>query len=143
MASKPANIDELLCTPAFGIYDNVLITPITNKPTGQVFDMDNLGMMDVKNLNYVFSEYNKKARGNDTIFSAMNIKQLLALHRHVQGRFLCGQAATAAYILPILSNIEQDYTATSSGIGAEYKDTKSAVTPIIFNSPDKVIPLLS
>ena len=61
----------------------------------------------------------------------------------MQGKFLRGQAVTAASILSILSNIDQDCTAASDVIGAEDKDSKSAVTPVIFNSPDKVIPLLA
>ena len=60
----------------------------------------------------------------------------------MQGKFLCGQAVTADSILPILSNIEQDYKAASAEIGAEDEDEKYAITPVIFKSPDKVIPLL-
>ena len=58
MAAQPANIDELLHTLTFGSYDNFLVTHLTNEATGQGFDMDNLGMMGVKSLNYVFSVYN-------------------------------------------------------------------------------------
>ena len=61
----------------------------------------------------------------------------------MQDRFLRGQDVTSAYILPILSNIKQDYTADSDGIGADYKDAKSAVTPVVFNSLGKFILLLS
>ena len=107
MADQPENIDELLCTPAFGSYDNILATNLTNGTTGQGFEMYNLGMMDVKTLNSVFSKYNKKARANTPTFSEIKIQKLLALHRHVKGKFLCGQAVTAASILIILSNIEQ------------------------------------
>ena len=60
MAAVPTNLDKLFRTPVFGSYDNVLATHLTNKTTRQGFDMDNLGMMDVKDFNYVFSEYNKK-----------------------------------------------------------------------------------
>ena len=42
-----------------------------------------------------------------------------------------------------MSKIEQDYTAASSGKGAEDKDAKYSVTPVIFNSPDKAIRLLA
>ena len=133
----------MLGTPDFGSYDIIMATHLTNEATGQGFDMDNLGIMDVKTLKYVFSEYNKKARANEPIFLATKIQQFLTLHRHVQGKFLRGQAVTAASILSIISNIDQDYTAASYVIGAEDKDSKSAVTPVIFNSPDKVIPLLA
>ena len=46
--------------------------------------MDNLGMMDVKNIKFLFSEYNKKTRVNASISSAINIHQFLAPHRHVK-----------------------------------------------------------
>ena len=49
----------------------------------------------------------------------------------------------SASFLPILSNTKQDYTAVSDGIGAEYKDVKSAVTPVVFNSLGKLILLLA
>ena len=61
----------------------------------------------------------------------------------MQGKLLRVQAITADSILTILSNIDQDYTAVSSGIGSEEKDAKPAVTPVIFNSPDKVITYLA
>ena len=64
MAAQSTNIDELLRTPDFGSYDNVLATHLTNTATGQGFYMDNLGIMDVKTINYVLSECNKKARVN-------------------------------------------------------------------------------
>ena len=107
MADQPANIDKLLRTPDFGIHENILDTHLTNKATRQGFDMENLGIMDVKTLNSVFSKYNKKACANTPTFSEIKIQKLLALHRHVKGKFLCGQAVTAASILIILSNIEQ------------------------------------
>ena len=66
-----------------------------------------------------------------------------SLHRNVQGKFLRGQAVMDAYILPILSNIEQYYTFASSGIGAEDKDAKYSVTPVILNSSDKLVPLIT
>ena len=143
MADQPANIDKLLCTPDFGTHDNVLANHLTNKYTGQGFDMDNFGMMDVKTINSVFSKYNKRSCANDPWFSAIKIQLFLALHRHVQGKFLHDQAITAASILPILSKINQDYTDASTGIVPEYKDAESAVTPVVFNSSDKVIPLLA
>ena len=76
-------------------------------------------------------------------FLQIKIHQFLALHRHVQGKFLRGQYVTAASIPPILSKIEQDFTAASAGIGAEDKDAKAAVAPVIFNYDDKVIMLIS
>ena len=142
MTPQPANIDKLLHTPAFGSFDKVLTTHLTNESTRHRFDMENLGMMDVKTLNSVLSDYNKKACTNAPIFSAIKFQKFLALHRHVKGKFVCGQAVTASSILPFLSKIKQDYIAASVGIGTEDKYTKSAVTPVIFNSPDKVIPLI-
>ena len=71
------------------------------------------------------------------------IQRFLELHRHVQVKLFRGQAVTDASILPILSKIEQDYTDTSSVIGTEDKDAKSAVTPAIFNIPYKVITFLA
>ena len=100
-------------------------------------------MMDVKTLNSVFSECNTKALANYPSFLAVNIQRLLSLHIHVQVKFLHGQDIVDASILPILSKIYQDYTAYSSEIGAEDKDAKSVFTPVIFNSPEKFIPLLS
>ena len=100
-------------------------------------------MKDVKTINTVFRKYNKRSCANDPWFSAIKIQLFLALHRHVQGKFLHDQAITAASILPILSNINQDYTDASTGIVPEYKDAESAVTPVVFNSSDKVIPLLA
>ena len=70
MVAQPTNLDKLLSTPAFGRYDNVLATHITNEETGQGFGMDNLGMMDVKTLNSFFIKYNKKARANAPRFFA-------------------------------------------------------------------------
>ena len=143
MAAKTANIDKLLRTPDFGSYNNIMDTHITNKATVQGFYIDNLGMMGVNTLNSVFGKYNKKARTNTPTFSAIKIHKFFALHRHVQGKFLRGQAVTSASIISILSNIEQDYMADSAGIGAEDKDSKSVVTLVIFNSPDNFIPLLA
>ena len=143
MAYQLENLDELLCTSALGSYDTILANHITNKATGQVFDMDNLVMMDVKNINYMFSGYNKKACAKTLIVLEIKIQRFLSLHRHVQGKFLRGQAATADSILPILSKMDQDYTATFSGIGTEDKDVEYAVTPVIFNYPEKVIPFLA
>ena len=140
--SQPENLGKLLCTPAFGSYDNIMANHITNEATGQVFNMDKLGMMDVKTLNSVFSEYNKKARANAPRFLVIKIQQFLAFHRHMQGKFLHGQAVTAS-ILTILYNIKQDYTAVSDVIVAEDKDAKSTIVPVVFNSSDKVIPLLA
>ena len=142
MAAQPENLDELLCSPAFSSYDNVLATHLTNRVTVQGFEMDNLGMMDVKTLNSVFRHYKKKSCANAPRFLAIKIQQFLALHRNVQGRFLYGQAVTSASILPTLSKIDQDYMAASDGIGAEDKDAKSTVTTVIFNFLDKVIPFL-
>ena len=105
--------------------------------------MDNLGIMDVKTLNSVLREYNKKARANYPIFSAIKIQWCLDLHRNVKGKFLHGQYVTTASILNIMPNIEQNYTDTYAGIGAEDKDKKYYVTPVIFNSPENVIPFLS
>ena len=139
MSAQPANIDLILRTPDFGIYDNVLATRLNNKATRQGFDMDNLVMMDVKTLNSVFSEYKKKACTNGPRLLAIKIQKILALHRHVQVKFLSSQVVTASNILPILSKVEKDYIAISSIIGAKDKDAKSAVTPVIFNSPDKFI----
>ena len=99
--------------------------------------------MDVNNLNSVFGKYNKKSRTSTPKCLAIKIQELFALHRHVQGKFLRGQAVTSASIISILSNIKQDYMADSAVIGAEDKDAKSSVTPVIFNSPDKFIPLLA
>ena len=134
MAYQPANIDKLLCTPDFGSYDNVLATHLTNKATGQGFDMDNLGMIDFKTLNYVFSEYNKKTRANAPMFLAIKIQKYLALNIHLRGKFLLGQSVTSDSILHILSKIDQEYMAASSGIGAEDKDAKYAVAPVVFKS---------
>ena len=61
----------------------------------------------------------------------------------MKGKFLRGQAVTEASNLPIWYKIEKDYTAASTGIGAEDKYAKSAVTPVIFKSSDKVILLLA
>ena len=105
--------------------------------------MYKLVIMDVKTLNSVFIEYNKKARANTPKISVIKIQRFLAIHRYVQGKFIHGQAFMAAYILPVLSKTYQEYTASSSGIGAEDKDAKYAVTPVVFNSPDKFIPLLA
>ena len=49
----------------------------------------------------------------------------------------------AASILIFLYKVEQYYTYASAGIREEEKDAKSAVTLVIFNSPDKFIPLLA
>ena len=68
MADQPTNLDELLCTPNFGSYDNDMATRIANKATGWGFDVYNLGMMGVKTLNSMFSEYTKKSRANAPIF---------------------------------------------------------------------------
>ena len=141
-ADQPANLDDMLRTPAFGSYENIIATYLTNKATGQGFEIDNLGIMDIKTVNSVFSEYNKKDRDNIPKFSAIKIQQFLHLQRKVQGTFLSGQAVMAASILPILYNIDQDHMAASAGIDVEDKDIKSTVTPVIFNSPDKVIQLL-
>ena len=108
MADQHAYLDKLLCNPAFGIYNNIMATHLTNKATGQFFVMDNLGMMDVKTLNSVFSEYNKKACTNTPIFLEIQIQKFLALHRYVQGEFLRGKVFTDSSILPILSKIYQD-----------------------------------
>ena len=81
----------------------MLTTHITNEATGQGFDKYNLGMMDVKTINSMFSEYNKKACANDSRFLVIKIQKLFALHRHVQGNFLHGQVVTADSILTILS----------------------------------------
>ena len=64
MASQAANIDKMLRIPAFVSYGNVLATNLNNEATRQAFEMDKLGMMDVKTLNSVFSEYSKNARAN-------------------------------------------------------------------------------
>ena len=69
MDAQPANIDELLRTPAFGSYGNVLANHLTKKETRQGFEMDNLGMMDVKNLNYVFRAQQKGPRQCSKVFS--------------------------------------------------------------------------
>ena len=61
----------------------------------------------------------------------------------MKGKFLREKSVTAASILTILTNTEQDYMAASSGIGAEDKDAKADVTTSIFSSDDKVITLLS
>ena len=143
MADHPKNLNELLRTPAFGNYDNVLANHLTNEATIQGFDIENLGIIDVKNLSSVLSEYNKKSCANAPIFAYIQIQRFLALHRHVQVKFLHFQAFMADSILSILSKIKQDYTSASAGIGAEDKDVKSAVTSVIFNCPDKVIPLLA
>ena len=74
MVAQPANLDKLLLTPDFGSYANVLVTHLTNKATGQGFDMKNLGMTDVKNLNSVFSGYNKKARAGVPMYLAVKIQ---------------------------------------------------------------------
>ena len=74
MAAQPTNLDELLRTPALSNYDNVLDTCLTNKRNGQGFYMDNIEIMYVKALTYVFSEYNKKDRTNASIFSAIKIQ---------------------------------------------------------------------
>ena len=76
------------------------------------------------------------------VFLVIKIHTFLALHRHLQGKFLRVQSIKAASFLTILSNIEQDYTAASDGIGTDYKDEKYAVTPVIFNFPDKFILIL-
>ena len=60
MAAQPTSINELLRIPAFGTYDNILATHLTNKTTGQGFYMENLGMMDVKTLNSVFNGVQQK-----------------------------------------------------------------------------------
>ena len=73
MAAQPVNLDKLLRIPTFGSYDKILATHLTNKATGQGFDMENLGMMDAKTLNSVFSRYNKKARTNTPKNSAIKI----------------------------------------------------------------------
>ena len=143
MADQPENIDELLRNPAFVIYYSILANHLINKATGQVFEMDNLGMMHVKTLNYVFINYNKKSCDNTPNVLAIKIQKFLARHRHMKGKFLCGQSVTDASILPIISNIEQDYMAVPAGIGAEDKYAKSSITPVIFNFPDKVITLLA
>ena len=49
----------------------------------------------------------------------------------------------AASILIFLYKVEQYYTYASAGIREEEKDAKSAVTLVIFNSPDNFIPLLA
>ena len=105
--------------------------------------MENLEMMDVKTLNSMFSKYIKKARVNDPRFSAIKIQRFLTLHRYVQDKFLRGQPITADSLLPILSKINMEYMAASSGIDTENMDAKADVTPIIFKSSDKVILFLS
>ena len=100
----------------------VVFTIRTNEATGRGFDMENLGMMYVKILNSVFRDYNKKSRVNAPNVLTIKIQRFLALHRHGQGKLLCDQAVTAPYILTILSNTNQDYTATSAEIGAEDND---------------------
>ena len=134
MAAQPTNLYKLLRTPEFGSYYNVMATHLTNKATWQVFDIDNFGIMDVKTLNSVFSKYNKNPCSNAPRVLEIKIQRFFPLHRHEQGKFLHGQAFTAYSILPIFSNIKQEYTAASSGIRAEDKDVKTSVTPGTFNS---------
>ena len=142
-AAQPANFDELLRTPNFGSYDNVLSAHLTNNATRQGFNMDNLGMMDFNNLNSMLSEYKRKSRANAPRFLSNKIHQLLALHKHGQVNFLCGQAVTEDYILPVFSKIEHNYMSASAVIGTELKYVKSFVTPVFFNFAYKFIPLLS
>ena len=42
MAAQPVNLDKLLRIPTFGSYDKILATHLTNKATGQGFDMETL-----------------------------------------------------------------------------------------------------
>ena len=60
ITAQPDNLDKLLQTYAFGSYHNLMATYLTNEASGQVFNMDKIGMMDVKTINDVFSGYNKR-----------------------------------------------------------------------------------
>ena len=75
MDDQPENLDELLHTPDCSGYYKVLDTHLTNKATRKGFYMDKLVIMDIKNLNYVFRKYDKKARSNAPRFLAIAIQR--------------------------------------------------------------------
>ena len=59
-AAQLANLDEMFCTSSFGSYGNVRTTYFTNNTTGQGFNMNNLGMMEIK-LSIMCSEITTKS----------------------------------------------------------------------------------